>query len=137
MTKLLKENIDNLIENNILENAFLEYKSNTDLDRDKIVKSFSGMANTEGGQIIFGIKENKGADKNLLERSFLELAEADEKIRGIEERLKCSTEPQLTNYNIYTVNMGDGKCVSGRRSQKLERSTHAYCFKEILHQKEQ
>ncbi len=52
------EFLEELVEEEHEENAYLEYKSQLKIDKDKLEKEFTAFANGNGGYIIFGIKDN-------------------------------------------------------------------------------
>ena len=61
-----KKDIDDLIQNEIEESIYLDYKDGRALDSDKIVeitKDVSAFANADGGIIVYGVSENKATHK--------------------------------------------------------------------------
>lgn len=82
------EHLNNLIENKIKENTNLEYKDPRALDNnDKIVRSISAMANSNGGIIIYGL-----CDTNK--------DQAPEKIEWITDASKEETIQQILHSRI-------------------------------------
>ena len=80
-----EEELQKLIDNKIAESWYIEYKEsvlnqNGKIDRDKLAKSVSAFANTQGGWLFLGIKADKrntpfeltgisiDGDKNLLDQ---------------------------------------------------------------------
>ena len=60
ISEIILEDIEELIENEIPENKFLEYKEyNKTGEKDRILKTICGFANSEGGLFIYGLKEDK------------------------------------------------------------------------------
>lgn len=61
-----KKDIDDLIQNEIEESIYLDYKDGRALDSDKIVeitKDVSAFANADGGIIVYGVSEKKATHK--------------------------------------------------------------------------
>ena len=61
-----KKDIDDLIQNEVEESIYLDYKDGRALDSDKIVeitKDVSAFANADGGIIVYGVSENKATHK--------------------------------------------------------------------------
>lgn len=61
-----KKDIDDLIQNEVEESTYLDYKDGRALDPDKIVeitKDISAFANADGGIIVYGVSENKVTHK--------------------------------------------------------------------------
>ncbi len=60
---ITEEDIENLIINGEREGKTIEYKrdipDNTDLSKKKFLASISSLANALGGDLIFGIEENR------------------------------------------------------------------------------
>ena len=57
-----KKDIDDLIQNEVEESIYLDYKDGRALDPDKIAeitKDVSAFANADGGIIVYGVSENK------------------------------------------------------------------------------
>lgn len=61
-----KKDIDDLIQNEVEESIYLDYKDGRALDPDKIAeitKDVSAFANADGGIIVYGVSENKATHK--------------------------------------------------------------------------
>lgn len=61
-----KKDIDALIQNEVEESIYLDYKDGRALDSDKIAeitKDVSAFANADGGIIVYGVSENKASHK--------------------------------------------------------------------------
>ena len=65
--RITLEDIKELIDNETPENKFLEYKEyNKDGEKDRILKTICGFANSEGGLFIYGLKEDKGITSEII-----------------------------------------------------------------------
>ena len=85
------ENIDkndllSLISNSVLEKKTLDYKEkfsgNSDSDKREFLKDITSFANSSGGDIVYGIKEDNGVPVEL---TGIPNEQIDSKIRWIED----------------------------------------------------
>ena len=67
--RIIQEELDDLIKMGIEENIHLEYKRELN-SNENIAKTFSSFANSDGGNIIYGIleEEHKPVNINPLDR---------------------------------------------------------------------
>ncbi len=102
--EIQEDDIIRLIENKIQESKILDYKKELKLSKDNDKKEFlydiSAMHNTDGGCIIYGIEEEKD-DKGQntgrpLKISGIELENSDKTFQQIEDIVKNSTEPNIS-----------------------------------------
>ena len=66
LEEYIKKDIDDLIQNEVEESIYLDYKDGRALDSDKIAeitKDVSAFANADGGIIVYGVSENKASHK--------------------------------------------------------------------------
>ncbi len=112
--KLTSSDINRLINNQIQESKTLDYKKELNLSKDKDKKEFlfdvSAMYNTEGGCIIYGIEELKD-DKNQNtgkpnKVSGIDIENSDKLIQQIEDIVKNSTEPSISQLLIKEIDVG-------------------------------
>lgn len=115
--KLNSSDIIRLIDNQIQESKTLDYKKELNLSKDKDKKEFlfdvSAMFNTEGGCIIFGIEELKD-DKNQNtgrpnKICGIEIENSDKLVQQIEDIVKNSTEPSISQLLINEIQVSDLK----------------------------
>jgi hypothetical protein len=92
-----EKDILRLISSNILESRVLEYKQSINIDKPEEKKEFladiSAMANTDGGVIIFGIKEIKSEAK--IEIVGLTEGNSDLLKQKIEDIVRNGIEPKI------------------------------------------
>ncbi|WP_437785365.1 AlbA family DNA-binding domain-containing protein [Sorangium sp. So ce1097] len=106
VTELTKEDIDDLVENEVLEDRALDYKAELPDGKDASKKDFAAdvaaFANAGGGFFIFGIPEKKDADgKNTGRPAAAEgLAgvNPDEEMRRLNQVIQSSIDPRLPYY---------------------------------------
>ena len=65
LDQLIKEDIENLVVNEVPEGKSIEYKEQlpggTDSDKKEFLADVSSFANAGGGHILYGIKEKRNA----------------------------------------------------------------------------
>lgn len=92
-----------LIENKIAENKVLEYKQSVQLAKDEQTKEFlfdvSSFANSAGGAIIIGIKEDKGEPLEITGV----VGDCDAEILRIESCVRSSISPRIAGFYAYAV----------------------------------
>jgi hypothetical protein len=80
ISKISAEDIDELLNNQVREDRTTEYKSMLSLDPDSLMKAVSCLANSIGGDLIFGIEAKDGIptdvpglDRNGIDKDMLRL----------------------------------------------------------------
>lgn len=121
------EDIRRLIDDAVVENTSLEYKSGIDTDgkkdwRSELAKDVSAMANANGGTIIFGLCEVKEEGKPALPGKITPMdalkmskerleqiiySNISPKIDGI-EIVSITVDPSVPNEVVYIVNIPQG-----------------------------
>jgi hypothetical protein len=131
LENIIFDDVQSLLDNEIRESKNLEYKSILphDGESEKIpfLASVCALANTEGGDIVFGVKENKGIPVELLG---LEVNDSDSEILRLENALQTGLEPRLTRFQSKVIEGPDKKLFIVLRIQKSWNSPHRVCFKE-------
>ncbi len=111
INELSAEDINRLITNKFQENRTLDYKCELNLSLDKDRKEFlydiAAMSNTEGGCLIFGIKElldehgqNTGTPDVI---TGIVVHNSDKLIQQIEDIIRSSTEPSISGIELKVV----------------------------------
>ncbi len=109
--------INRLLENQIQENKNLDYKRDLNLSKDGSKKEFlfdiSAMYNTDGGCLIFGIeelKDEKGQNTGKPSKIVgLFIENSDKLIQQIEDVVKNSTEPSISQLIIQELEIASNK----------------------------
>ncbi|MHB1016068.1 MAG: AlbA family DNA-binding domain-containing protein [Desulfurivibrionaceae bacterium] len=122
--------IQNLIANGICEGKHIEYKSelpgNSDSDKIKFLAAVSSFANSSGGDIIYGIKEERGkpisADGVIVDNI------DQEKLR-LEQIIRNGIEPSIPNINIQTLHIENDRYIVVIRPHKSWNSPHRVSLK--------
>ena len=107
------EDLQALIDNGVCENKNLDYKKelhiDTDSDKKEFLADISSFANSNGGDIIFGIEEDS-IDKIPINITGIEYKNDDVLIRKIEDFIRQSIQPIILNiqYKIIEIEKGKG-----------------------------
>ncbi len=116
--------IQALIDANEAERKTLEYKQQlpgeAPSDKDKLRKTATSLANTAGGDVVFGIAES---DEGLLLHGIEDVGE-DDALRRILDALQYNIEPKLPPPPHKLVTMPDGKRVLVVRIARSWRGPH-------------
>jgi len=124
------ENIDksdllSLISNAVLEKKTLDYKErfsgNGESDKKEFLKDVTSFANSSGGDIIYGIKEENGVPVELV--GILN-EEIDSKIRWIEDLVRQGVSPRIPGIKIQPIYVNDDEKALIIRIPKSWRSPH-------------
>lgn len=118
-----KADLQRLVDERLEESLTLDYKASPSLSRDgknpeELCKDVSALANSAGGQLIYGIEEDKTAGKP----SKVDDGVIDPKItkEWIEQILNSKVQPRMDGVRIDRVDMETGKfgyVISVRQSQ--------------------
>jgi len=124
----VKELVDNLV----LESRTIEYKKelilNNDQEKREFLADISSFANASGGDLIFGVTENRD-DGTPKEVEGLEISNLDEEIRKIESIIRDGVSPRIPLINIKSLHVSDTRMVILVRVQKSWISPHRVVFK--------
>ncbi len=124
-----KEDIQQLIDNQVFEGKTLEYKAilptNGDEGKKEFLADVSSFANTDGGDIIFGILE----DKKEIRKDFgIEIENTDIEIQRLENIIRDGISPRI-DIDIQVISINDKKSVLMIRVKPSFDSPHRVIFK--------
>jgi hypothetical protein len=125
-----KDDLLSLVYNAVLEKKTLEYKQefsgNGDQDRKEFLKDITSFANSSGGDIIYGIKEENGVPIELLG---IPKEEVDAKIRWIEDLVRQGIQPRISGMKIQPIEISASNSAVIIRVPKSWRSPHCVTLK--------
>lgn len=128
---ITREDIQLLIENKVQESRFIEYKRDFDISQGDKKKEFladvSAFANASGGDLIFGISEDKETGLPL-ETLGVSIENPDEDLRRIENLIRDGISPRLPSVNIRTIEVDNSKSVIVIRIKKSWLSPHRVIY---------
>ncbi|MDP4092088.1 MAG: ATP-binding protein [Bacillota bacterium] len=118
-----------LVNDSVLEKKTLDYKEkfsgNSDSDKREFLKDITSFANSSGGDIIYGIKEENGVPAEIIG---IYNEEIDSKIRWIEDLVRQGVQPRIPGIKIQPIDVADNKKALVIRIPKSWRSPHCVTF---------
>jgi len=129
--KIEEKDLQNLIDNQVLEHKTIEYKASLPGKSPSEAKEFladvSSFANASGGDIIFGITEDRdtGLPKAV---EGLAIENVDQKILRLENMIRDGIEPRIPGKIIQPVKLSNSKTALVIRIQKSWISPHRVIF---------
>ena len=104
--------LEALVQNGVSEGKTLEYKRELPLDSDqgkgKFLTIVCAFANADGGDLVIGVDEDKGAPTKLVG---LENANIDRETVRMEQILRSGLEPRVPGIEIHPIALGNEKWV--------------------------
>lgn len=101
--QITKDGLQALIDNKVIEHKTIEYKqvlpSNSDADKKEFLADVSSFANASGGEIIYGITEDKetGKPKSL---EGLDIENPDKEIQRLDNIIRTGIQLRLPSVTI-------------------------------------
>jgi len=130
--KITEEDLQSLIDNLVLERKTIEYKqslpSNLDSGKTKFLAHVSSFANASGGDLIYGIIEDRetGLPKTL---EGLAIDNVDQEILRLDSMIRDGIKPRLLGINIVPINLSNSKIALIIRIPKSWITPHRVTFK--------
>ncbi|HLP87337.1 MAG TPA: ATP-binding protein [Nostocaceae cyanobacterium] len=122
--------LQSLVDNSVEESRTIEYKSqlpgNSDGDKKEFLADVSAFANTAGGDLIYGIAEDK--DNKPVSLDGLEIENIDKTIRRLEDIIIHGLEPRIPLPEFKLVSLANSKQVLIIRINKSWNSPHRVSF---------
>lgn len=126
---ILLEDLVELVDGKVPEGQRLEYKSalygDTDGDKLEMLKDVSSFANSLGGHLIIGLREENGIPVSL---DGIEIFDLDAEILKIENRISSSIQPRVQNIRIKALALGNDHFCIIIRIPKSWRPPHRVIF---------
>lgn len=112
LNEISMDDIQSLIDNGVCENKNLDYKKELHIDTDSEKKEFladiSSFANSNGGDIIFGVEEDN-VEKIPVSITGIKYQNEDVLLRRIEELIRQSIQPIILNIEYKVIEIEKGK----------------------------
>lgn len=111
LNKIDKGDLEDLIKNSVSEGKQIEYKEGlpgtSPSDRREFLADISSFANTIGGDLLFGIEEEKGVPTKI---KGIEIKDIDQQKLQLENMIRDGIEPRII-YTIQPIVLSDKKTV--------------------------
>ena len=112
LDSITESSLQNLLKFQIPEKKSIEYKSelpsNSDKDKREFLADVSSFANAEGGNLLYGVKEEDGI---AIEITGVNVDSVDDQKAWFENLMRTSIEPRLTSYCIQYCKLRNGNVV--------------------------
>ena len=99
-----KEDLQRLIDNEVEESTILEYKSSFAVQnpkwREELAKDISAMANSNGGTIVFGIKQKDIGNENAIAHRLTPIPSSEMTKDKLSQLLSSNIQPIINNLEI-------------------------------------
>ncbi|MGD9547785.1 MAG: helix-turn-helix domain-containing protein [Candidatus Krumholzibacteriia bacterium] len=121
--------ISGLVEGGVDESTTVDYKSElknlkTDSEKKDYLKDLASFANTQGGIIVWGIREEDGVPKEIVG---VEESSIDNAILQMEQLAKTGVEPAIPGVMTKRIPVAGGHCVIQRVPRSLI-GPHMVCY---------
>ncbi|HOV98211.1 MAG TPA: ATP-binding protein [Bacteroidota bacterium] len=130
--QITEEDLQALINNAISEGKTIEYKQslpgNSDADKKEFVADISSFANASGGDLIFGILEDRDTGLPVTLEG-LTIANVDQEIIRLDSIIRDGIEPRIIGIVIKPVKLSNSKTAIVIRVPKSWISPHRVSFK--------
>jgi len=129
---ITEEDLQSLKDNSISEGKTIEYKQefpgNSDSDKKEFLADVSSFANASGGDLIYGIIEDRetGFPKTV---EGLVIDNVDQEILRLETMIRDGIEPRILGIHTKSVNLSNSKIALIIRVPKSWISPHRVSFK--------
>ena len=119
------EDVQALIDNKAHESKTIEYKSilpgNTDKDKIRYLAAVSSLSNSNGGDLIYGITETKGAPTSIIG---VQIDDIDKEILRLENIMRNGIEPRISSYEIKKLEVTENNYIVIIRLQRSWNQPH-------------
>jgi len=130
--QISEEDLRTLVQNAVREGKMIEYKQSlpgrSDSDKKEFLADVSSFANASGGDIIYGIREERdtGTPKAV---EGLDLQNADQEIGRLDSLMRDGIEPRIPSFVIKSISLSNSKVALIVRVFKSWISPHRVSFK--------
>lgn len=128
--KITLSDLQSLVDNEVLESKYIEYKQslpgNADAEKREFLRDVSSFANAAGGDLIYGIREE---DRIPAEVCGVDIQDIDGARLRLEDIIRYGIEPRIPGVVIHPIVEGERKVILVR-VPKSWTSPHVVKFKE-------
>jgi predicted HTH transcriptional regulator len=129
-----RDDIYRLLESAAPETRTLEYKREipgaSDGDKVKFLKAVSGMANTDGGDVIYGIEAKDGIPTAITGFPQNQVDQTKLRLEGL---LATCVEPRIPSVVLHTVTIDETNCVLIARIRRSWLAPHRITVNNHVH----
>jgi hypothetical protein len=122
---ITEQDLQTLIAQKEVEGKTIEYKQelprNTDADKKEFLADISSFSNSSGGDLIYGMVEDKGMPKQL---DGLDIEDFDQVKQRLENLVRDGIEPRIPSLNIQPVPLSNTRIAIVIRVPKSWSSPH-------------
>lgn len=133
INKISEVDLQFLIDNAVVEKKTLEYKQelpgNKESDKKEFLADVSSFANADGGDLIYGIVEDKTGKPKKLEGLNIKPFKVDEEITRLRNIIRNGIKPRILSENIKRIPLSSKKPALIIRVPKSWVITHRVTFK--------
>lgn len=112
LDQIKEEDLQALVDNKVIECKTIEYKQalpgNSDKEKKEFLADVSSFANASGGDLIYGITEDKktGAPKPL---KGLDIDNADQEILRLDDMIRTGIQPRIPSVGVQAISLTNSK----------------------------
>ena len=122
--------LQRLIDNGVRESLLIDYKlklpGDKDADKKEFLQDVTAFANADGGDLLFGVRENKMVAVELVG---VDANEAEGEILRLKNLCRDCVDPRIHGLRIQAVDVTPGRCVVHLRVPKSLDAPHMVRFK--------
>jgi len=132
LDQITEKDLQTLIDNSVLERKTIEYKqllpSNSDSDKKEFLADVSSFANASGGDLIFGIVQNKetGVPEKL---EGLDIKNPDQEVLRLDNLIRNGIEPRIPSVTIKPIPLSNSRVAIIIRVDRSWINPHKISFK--------
>lgn len=128
ISQISPQDLERLVTDQVVESKTVEYKESLNLstgdERKEFLADLSAFSNTQGGDIIFGVKESAGVATEVVG---IEINDTDQKKQQIENLVRDGVSPRIP-YEISFINIRDNNYVIFIRLKPSLNNPHRVIF---------
>jgi len=128
---IAEQDLQELVDAQVPEGLRLEFKSeiygSSDKDKRELLKDISALANSHGGHLVIGVKENEGVAADIPGVD----VNSDDEILRMERMVRDATEPPISGIRMRSISLKNNRKVILLRIPRSWNPPHRVTFKGI------